>query len=128
MASYQHVMMGTLVRLPTQVVRKVGTTSSHHAPYVQGFTHATMASTEGCETVRWSESLKAGLSSDRGLQLDPVKLESLVIAYQLRRGEYVPEPCTHCPSSHESGECSKPFCPTFGGTTSKASSVIGTKS
>ena len=25
---------------------------------------------------------KAGLSSDRGLQLDPVKLESLVIAYQ----------------------------------------------
>ena len=55
-------------------------TSSHHAPYVQGFTHATMAHTEGCETVRWSESLKVGLSSDRGLQLDPVKLESLVIA------------------------------------------------
>jgi hypothetical protein len=51
-------------------------TSSHHAPYVQGFTHATMAGTEGCETVRWSESLKAGLSSDRGLQLDPVKSES----------------------------------------------------
>ena len=55
-------------------------TSSHHAPYVQGFTHATMAYTEGCETARWSESLKVGLSSDRGLQLDPVKLESLVIA------------------------------------------------
>ena len=57
-------------------------TSSHHAPYVQGFTHATMASTEGCETVRWSESLKAGLSSDRGLQLDSVKSESLVIVDQ----------------------------------------------
>ena len=60
----------------------MGTTSSHHAPYVQGFTHATMAGTEGCETVRWSESLKAGLSSDRGLQLDPVKSESLVIVDQ----------------------------------------------
>ncbi len=55
-------------------------TSNHHAPYVLGFTHTTMASTKGCETVRWSESQKAGLSSDRGLQLDPVKSESLVIA------------------------------------------------
>ena len=34
-------------------------TSNHHAPYVLGFTHATMAGTEGCDTVRWSESLKA---------------------------------------------------------------------
>ncbi len=65
-------------------------TSNHHAPYVLGFTHATMASTKGCETVRWSESQKAGLSSDRGLQLDPVKSESLVIADQQRCGEYVP--------------------------------------
>ena len=40
-------------------------------------------------------------SSDWGLQLDPMKLESLVIAHQLRRGECVPEPCTHRPSSHE---------------------------
>src|SRR6476659_9569946 len=75
---------------------------SHHAPYVQGFTHAPMASTEGCETVRWSESLKACLSSDRGLQLDPVKSESLVIADQQCCGEYVPRPCTHRPSRHES--------------------------
>ena len=57
-------------------------TSSHHAPYVQGYTRATLARTEGCDTVRWSESRKAGLSSDRGLQLDPVKSESLVIADQ----------------------------------------------
>ncbi len=59
-------------------------TPSHHAPYVQGFTHATMAGTKGCDAVRWSESFKAGLSSDRGLQLDPVKSESLVIADQQR--------------------------------------------
>ena len=45
---------------------------------------------------------KAGLSSDRSLQLDSVKLESLVIAHQPWRGEYVPGPCTHRPSSHGS--------------------------
>ena len=43
---------------------------------------------------------KAGHSSDWGLQLDPMKLESLVIAHQPWRGEYVPGPCTHRPSSH----------------------------
>ena len=47
---------------------------------------------------------KAGLSSDRSLQLDSVKLESLVIAHQPWRGEYVPGPCTHRPSSHGSLE------------------------
>ncbi len=77
-------------------------TSNHHAPYVLGCKRATMASTEGGDTARWSESQKAGLSSDRGLQLDPVKSESLVIADQHCCGEYVPGPCTHRPSRHES--------------------------
>ncbi len=77
-------------------------TSNHHALYVLGFTHATMAGTEGGDTVRWSESLKAGLSSDRSLQLDYVKVESLVIADQQRCGEYVLGSCTHRPSRHES--------------------------
>ena len=62
--------------------RKVGTTSSHHAPYIQGCKHATMAGTEGCETARLSESQKAGLSSDWSLQLDSMKSESLVIVNQ----------------------------------------------
>ena len=62
--------------------RKVGTTSSHHAPYIQGCKHATMAGTEGCETARLIESHKAGLSSDWSLQLDSMKSESLVIANQ----------------------------------------------
>ena len=57
-------------------------TSSHHAPYVQGCTHATMAGTKGCKPARVSQSQKAGLSSDRSLQLDCMKLESLVIADQ----------------------------------------------
>ncbi len=41
-----------------------------------------MVGTEGSNTVRWSQSQKAGLSSDWSLQLDSMKLESLVIAYQ----------------------------------------------
>ena len=45
---------------------------------------------------------KGRLSSDRSLQPDSVKLDSLVIAHQPWRGEYVPGPCTHRPSSHES--------------------------
>ena len=57
-------------------------TSNQHGPYVLGYTRATMASTMRSKTVRWSESKKAGLSPDRSLQLDSVKLESLVIVDQ----------------------------------------------
>ena len=57
-------------------------TSNHHALYVLGYTRATMVGTEGSQAVRWSESQKAGLSSDCSLQLDYMKLESLVIADQ----------------------------------------------
>ena len=60
----------------------MGTTSSHHGPYVQGYTRATMVVTKRCKPVRGSESQKTGLSSDRGLQLDLVKAESLVIPDQ----------------------------------------------
>ncbi len=62
--------------------RKVGMTSSHHGPYVPGYTRATTAGTEGCNAVRWSESQKTSLSSDWSLQLDSMKAESLVIANQ----------------------------------------------
>ncbi len=75
-------MLGTLERLPVLNRRKVGTTSSPHGLYIQGYTRATMVGTEGSNTAKWSESLKADLSSDWGLQLDPMKLESLVIADQ----------------------------------------------
>ena len=57
-------------------------TSNHHAPYVLGYTRATMVGTKSSKTVRWSKSQKAGLSSDCSLQLDYMKLESLVIANQ----------------------------------------------
>ncbi len=57
-------------------------TSSPHGLYVQGYTRATMAGTEGREGVSRSQSQKAGLSSDCSLQLDCMKVESLVIADQ----------------------------------------------
>ena len=57
-------------------------TSSHHGPYGQGYTRATMARTEGGKLARVSESQKSCLSSDWSLQLDSMKLESLVIADQ----------------------------------------------
>ena len=77
-------------------------TSSPHGPYAQGYTRATMGDTEGSEAERWSKSQKVVLSSDWSLQLDSMKLESLVIADQQCRGEYVPGPCTHRPSHHGS--------------------------
>ncbi len=57
-------------------------TSSPHGPYVQGDTRVTMASTEGCNTARWSKSQKARPSWDWSLHLDSMNLKSLVIAYQ----------------------------------------------
>ena len=66
-------------------------TSNHHAPYVLGYTRATMAITKtratmaitkSCEIVRWSESQKDSLSSDCGLQPAHTKSELLVIPDQ----------------------------------------------
>ena len=83
-------------------------TSSPHAPYVQGYTRATLARTEGCDTARWSESLKARLGSDCRLKLACMKAELLVIADQQCCGEYVPGPCTHRPSHHGNEQRPKP--------------------
>ncbi len=57
-------------------------TSSPRALYDQGYTRTTMVGTKGSELARVSESRKTDLSPDRSLQLDSVKLESLVIADQ----------------------------------------------
>jgi hypothetical protein len=102
--------------------------SSHHDPYVLGCTHATMLATKGSNPARGSESQKGKLSSDRGLQLDLVKSESLVIADQQRCGEYVPGPCTHRPSHHESGQHPKPVAQPLWREPSKVGLAIGVKS
>ena len=57
-------------------------TSSPHGLYIQGDTRDTMDGTEGSETARWSQSQKTDLSTDKSLQLDSLKSESLVIADQ----------------------------------------------
>lgn len=57
-------------------------TSNHHAPYVLGYTRATMVCTKGSDTARRSESQKADPSSDCRLQLACMKSELLVIADQ----------------------------------------------
>ena len=57
-------------------------TSSPHGPYVRGYTRATMGGTKGSKPARGSQSQKAALSSDWSLQLDSMKVESLVIADQ----------------------------------------------
>src|SRR5204863_10014944 len=75
-------MLSTLRRLPVVNRRKVGMTTIPHGPYVWGYTRATMAGTKGSDTARWRQSQKTGLSSDCSLQLDCMKLESLVIADQ----------------------------------------------
>ena len=56
--------------------------SSHHGLYAQGHKRATMVGTKGSKAVRSSKSQKADPSSDCSLQLDCMKLESLVIADQ----------------------------------------------
>ena len=57
-------------------------TANHHAPYDLGYTRATMAETKGSEVERWSKAEKTSPSSDCSLQLECMKMESLVIADQ----------------------------------------------
>ena len=85
-------------------------TSNHHAPYVLGYTRATMAGTEGSKGAIRSKSQKPGLSSDCGLQPAHMKSELLVIADQPCCGECVPGPCTHRPSHHGSWKRPKSVC------------------
>ena len=57
-------------------------TSNHHASYILGYTRATMVGTKRCKPVRVSQSQKADLSSDCGLQPAHMKSELLVIPNQ----------------------------------------------
>ena len=62
--------------------RKVWMMSSQHAPYILGYTRTTMVGTMSCEPAKASQSQKPYLSSDCTLQLEYMKVESLVIAGQ----------------------------------------------
>ena len=98
--SCQQAKPGTLWRLPPQGVRKGDDVKSarplrpgRHTCYNGRYRESEAATPNGPQ--------KAGPSTDRSLQPGSVKLDSLVIAHQPWRGEYVPGPCTHRPSSHE---------------------------
>ena len=57
-------------------------TSNHHAPYDLGYTRTTMAFNKEKQSREAEQISKKRLSSDCSLQLDYMKLESLVIANQ----------------------------------------------
>jgi hypothetical protein len=62
---------------------EMGITSSLHGPYELGYTRATMINTmRGNNNKKLEQIFKIYLSSDYGLQLAHIKLESLVIAKQ----------------------------------------------
>ena len=75
-------------------------TSNQRGLYALGDTRATMGRNNGTQNRKMEQILsKTILSSDCGLQLARMKLESLVTVNQPRHGEYVLGFCTHRPSS-----------------------------
>ena len=83
-------------------------TSNHHAPYDLGYTRTTMGVNKekrNREVEQTSQTL-----SQFGLQA-ATRLHEVGIASNRRSaycGEYVPGPCTHRPSHHESRKYPKP--------------------
>ncbi len=75
-------MLRTQTELPVTNRRKVGMTSSHHGPYVLGYTRATMVGTKRLrdgDVKRIAKSRSQfGLESETRLH----EVESLVIAHQ----------------------------------------------
>ncbi len=103
-------------------------TSSPHGLYVQGYTRTTMVGTKGSNLVRVSESQKADHSSDRSLQLDSVKLESLVIADQHAAVNTFPGLVHTARHTTKVGCTRSAWANPSGGQRTKVWSVIGVKS
>ena len=83
-------------------------TSNHHALYVLGYTRATMGGTKRSKPAREEQTSKS--HSQFRLQA-ATRLHEVGIASNGRSAycrEYVPGPCTHRPSHHESWEYPKP--------------------
>ena len=83
-------------------------TSSHHAPYVLGYTRTTMVGNKG-QRSREAEPIPE-TRPQFGSQA-ATRLREVGIASNRRSaycGEYVPGPCTHRPSHYESQRHPKP--------------------
>src|SRR3989344_5989382 len=76
--------------------RKVGMTPDQHVPLISWAARMIQCTRQrdATEQSRANRNKRVP-SSDWGLQLAPMKPESLVIAGQLYRGEYVLKSCTH---------------------------------
>ncbi len=103
-------------------------TSSHHGPYALGCKRPTMAGTKGCKTERWSQSQKAGPSSDCGLQFAHMKSESLVIADQHAAVNMFPSLVHTARQATRVGSTRSRWSNPQGKKAPKVSSMIGTKS
>ena len=79
-------------------------TSSQHGPYVQGYTHPTMANNNGLQL--GNGKLISEISPQFGLRaaICPHEAEIASNRGSAGRGEYVLESCTHRPSSEQSRE------------------------
>ena len=79
-------------------------TPGQHVPLIPWATHVIQShlQRDAMPIKGGANPYKRCASLDWGLQLDLMKPESLVIAGQLYRGEYVLESCTHRPSSQGS--------------------------
>ena len=85
-------------------------TPSQHGPLIPWATHVLQCARQrDAISQDGANPYKLMLSSDRSLQLDSLKPESLVIAGQLYRGEYVLKSCTHRPSTQGNREYPK-YC------------------
>ena len=102
-------------------------TSSPYAPYIQGYTHATMADTEGSQPARGRQSHKAGLSSDCRLQLACMKPELLVTAGQHTAVNMFPGLVHTARHVMKAGNTRSRWANPQGGQPSKVGLVIGTK-
>ena len=95
--------VGTLRRLPVTNRRKERMMSSHHRVTTAWATHVLQWGTQrAAKPPRWSKSQKTSRSSDLE---SATRLHEVGIASNREsacRGEYVPGPCTHRPSHHES--------------------------
>ena len=82
-------------------------TSNHHALYDLGYTRTTMAFNKEKQDREVEQNSKT--TSQFRLQA-ATRLHEVGIASNREsacHGEYVPGPCTHRPSNHESWECPK---------------------
>jgi hypothetical protein len=83
-------------------------TPGQHVPLIPWATHVIQCRLQhDAMSQDGANRYKSRPSSDWGLQLDPMKLDSLVITGQLYCGEYVLKSCTHRPSTQGSWEYPK---------------------